>query len=72
VTFGSAYITNTNGNGFSVVNGGDHCSGLTIAAGATCTIIVNFNAGGGAVKNGTLSVPDSGSGSPQVLSLTGT
>src|SRR6185312_1600070 len=69
ITFGAASVNNTAGNGFSLVT--DNCSGQSLAANSTCTIVVNFDAGGTSTKNGTLSVPHSGTGSPQVLNLTG-
>ena len=66
VTFGAASVS---GNNFDLV--ADNCSGQTVAANGTCTITVNFDAGGNNTKNGTLSVPNSGPGSPRTLSLTG-
>ena len=71
VTFGTASVTNGSPAAFS--KGADTCSGSTRAAGATCTIVVNFNAPAGSnTRNGNLSVPYSGAaGSPLQLALTG-
>jgi uncharacterized repeat protein (TIGR01451 family) len=67
VTFGTAAVSGSN----RFTKGADSCSGATVAAGGTCTITVNFNGAGTTTRNGTLSVPDDGAGSPQTLSLTG-
>jgi hypothetical protein len=78
VTFGSPAVANTAGG--NVANPTPYtlgsptstpCTG-TKASGATCTISVNFNRANNNTKTGTLSVPYSGgSGSPAVLSMTG-
>ncbi|MGI8771797.1 MAG: choice-of-anchor D domain-containing protein [Acidobacteriaceae bacterium] len=47
-------------------------SPATLAAGATCTISLNFQPQAEGTRSGTLTVSDDASGSPQVLSLTGT
>ncbi len=49
----------------------DTC-GITLAAGAECTINVIFAPGSSGDLSGTLSVMDNAAGSPQVVALTGT
>ena len=68
VTFGAALVT-----GAAFTKGADGCSGTTVAAGGTCTIVANFNGPpGNSTRNGNLSVPYSGAaGSPLQLGLTG-
>jgi hypothetical protein len=71
VTFISP-ATVSNGTGTAFSKGADTCSGMTVAAGGTCTITINFAApSGNSSRTGTLSVPDNTTGSPQSLSLTG-
>jgi hypothetical protein len=71
VTFGTAQVSNVIINAFS--KGADTCSGHAIAAGGTCTIVINFAAPGGTnLRLGAVSIPYSGaSGSPLALILTG-
>lgn len=70
VTFGEQYVTNTAGAGFAIVS--DDCAGETIAAGGTCTVTLKFDARrGNSVRSGSLTVPDSGADSPQILDLSG-
>jgi uncharacterized repeat protein (TIGR01451 family) len=71
VTFGTAQVSNLIINAFS--KGADTCSGHAIAAGGTCTIVINFAAPGGTnLRLGAVSIPYSGaSGSPLALILTG-
>ena len=52
---------------FNVVNG---CSS-SVAAGASCSIGVSFDPTQSGTRNGTLTVTDNASGSPQTVSLTG-
>jgi FG-GAP-like repeat/Abnormal spindle-like microcephaly-assoc'd, ASPM-SPD-2-Hydin len=52
---------------FSVVNG----CGSSVAAGASCSIGVSFDPTQSGTRNGTLTVTDNASGSPQTVSLTG-
>ena len=71
VTFGADSVTNTGGNN-AFSKGADTCTGTTVNAGSTCTVVVNFTAPrGGQTRNGSLSLTDNGTGSPQTLSLTG-
>jgi len=67
VTFDTVTVT---GGRFDEAGGGT-CEGATIAVGATCTVVVDFNGGGNATRNGTLTVLHDGSDSPSTLSLTG-
>ena len=67
VTFGSVSLAGS--NRFS--KGTDTCTNQTISAGSTCTIVANFSYSGNAVRNGQLTLPYGGAGSPKVLSLTG-
>jgi uncharacterized repeat protein (TIGR01451 family) len=78
VTFGKASLTSqTFGGGagtpyYTVT--GDTCSNATVLAGGHCTVSFNFAAPAGASttqRTGSFSLSDSGSGSPQVLNLTG-
>jgi len=70
VIYGAATVSNSTGTAFS--KGTDSCAGNTVAAGATCTITINFAApANNSNRVGTLSVPDNGAGSPQTLRLTG-
>jgi hypothetical protein len=55
-------------SGFAQTN---NC-GTSVAAGASCTITVQFKPSTAAVHTGTLTVTDSATGSPQVISLQGT
>ncbi len=67
VTFGAAAVSGTR---FS--KGADTCSGNTVAAGATCTITVNFNGAGNVPRTGTLSVINgTGAAIAPALNLTG-
>jgi hypothetical protein len=54
--------------GFSQTN---NCK-TSVAAGAACTITIHFKPSSAAVHTGSLSVTDSASGSPQIISLQGT
>lgn len=66
VTIGAASVT---GGAYSL--GANSCTGPK-AANTSCTIVVNFNGAGNNLKTGTLSVPfTGGTGSPLVLSLSG-
>jgi hypothetical protein len=73
VTFGNLTVNGGNGNRFSksVEDDGDTCSGLTLAVGSTCQVIINFNANGNTARTGSLIVPHDGNASPQSLTLTG-
>ena len=56
-------------------NGGGSCEGAMIAAGGTCTVVIDFNGSGGGnnppIWTGTLTVLHDGTGSSSTLSLTG-
>jgi large repetitive protein len=70
VTFDTAAVSNVLGTAFS--KGADTCSGNTVAAGGTCSIVVNFNApANNSVRAGALTLVDSASTGPQLLGLTG-
>src|SRR5439155_438962 len=60
----------------SLVASGDYSQtnncGASVAAGAHCTINVTFKPSTSGSRTGTLSVADNASGTPQVVSLTGT
>jgi hypothetical protein len=49
----------------------DNC-GSILASGASCTVNVTFTPGSTGTLNGTLSVVDNATGSPQIVSLSGT
>jgi hypothetical protein len=50
----------------------DQCSGITLAAGTSCTISVVFNPTATGTRTATISVLDNASTSPQAITLTGT
>jgi hypothetical protein len=60
----------------SIVASGDftetHTCGSSVAAGASCTISVQFSPNVAGAIDGSISISDSAPGSPQVLGLTGT
>jgi len=64
----SITITGTNAGDFLQ----SHSCGTSLAAGATCTISVQFKATVKGVRNAAVSVSDTASGSPQVVTLSGT
>ena len=70
VSFGAVTVRNNDGNRFSEVAGGT-CQDATVAAGGTCTVLVNFNANGNDQRRASLSVAYSGAGSPFRLTLAG-
>jgi hypothetical protein len=57
------------GDRFSELGGGT-CQGKVVPAGATCTVVVNFNGNGNTPRTGQVSVPYGGAG-PATLQLTG-
>jgi hypothetical protein len=61
-------ITGRSASAFAQTN----TCGTSLPAGGSCTISVTFTPHGVAFKTGTLDVFDSGGGSPQTVSLTGT
>lgn len=74
-------VTNTTVSGgrlltynFIAVAGGDGCTGVPLAPGASCTVSVRFtNVGSarGSNRTGTITFTDTGVGSPQSATLTG-
>jgi DNA-binding beta-propeller fold protein YncE len=50
----------------------DHCTGTTVAAGASCTVTVAFSPGAAGGYTAQLQFIDNASGSPHTVSLTGT
>jgi hypothetical protein len=61
--------TTVTGTGFSL---GTNACGATLAAGASCTINVNFAPATATAATGTLSITDNATGSPHTVSLSGT
>lgn len=61
-------ITGTNAGDFSQTN----TCGLSVAAGANCTISVSFSPSAAGTRTGMLKVGDNAAGSPQSVSLSGT
>jgi hypothetical protein len=61
-------ITGTNAGDFSQTN----TCGLSVAAGANCTISVSFSPSASGTRTGMLKVGDNAAGSPQSVSLSGT
>ena len=70
VSFGTVTVRNSDGSRFSEVAGGT-CQDATVAAGGTCTVLVNFNGSGNDQRRATLSVAYAGASSPLSLNLTG-
>jgi hypothetical protein len=73
-TFGTATVDNVAPNvSTRFGKSTDTCSGTTKQVGGTCQITITFNgsANGATVRNGIVTVPYSGSGSPALLNLTG-
>ncbi len=65
---GSIGITGANRSNFAQVN----TCGSSLAAGATCTIIVTFTPSATGSRSASLGITDNASGSPQTVSLSGT
>ncbi len=63
----------TSGGRYSISgeDGGDTCSGMTFNAGDTCTVTIEFNANGNALRLGWLVVPNDGTTDPYLVRLTG-
>jgi hypothetical protein len=68
LTISSVAITGTNSGDFALTNG----CGASLAAAASCTINVTFKPTASGTRSATLTVTDSGTGSPRTASLTGT
>ncbi len=50
----------------------DGCSGLTLAAGTSCGVSINFSPTASGTRSATLIVTDNAAGSPQTVPITGT
>jgi hypothetical protein len=50
----------------------DGCSGLTLAAGTSCSMSITFSPTATGTRSGTLIVTDNAAGSPQTVPITGT
>jgi len=70
----SLVITGTGAGNFGIIQAGSApCSaGGSVAAGASCAVTINFTPASLGAKNAALSLGDNASGSPQMVSLTGT
>jgi hypothetical protein len=66
----SAATRGANPLDFTEVN--DGCSGLTLAAGTSCSVSINFSPTASGTRSGTLIVTDNAPGSPQTVPITGT
>jgi hypothetical protein len=66
----SAQVKGANPLDFTAVS--DGCSGLTLAAGASCTMSITFKPTNTGTRSGTLIVTDNAPNSPQTASITGT
>ena len=66
----SAQVKGANPLDFTAVS--DGCSGLTLAAGAGCTMSITFKPTNTGTRSGTLIVTDNAPNSPQTASITGT
>ena len=70
VTFTAATVAGIFNTAYT--KGADTCSGATVAVGSTCTITVQFSAPtDNSLRLGALTVTDNGTGSPQILFLSG-
>ncbi|HXJ94620.1 MAG TPA: choice-of-anchor D domain-containing protein [Terriglobia bacterium] len=67
LTINSITITGTNSGDFAQTN----TCGTGVAIGASCTISVTFTPTAGGTRTASVSISDSGGGSPQTVSLTG-
>jgi hypothetical protein len=68
VTMTSLTIGGTNSADFT---GTSTCT-TSLAVGASCSVSMTFKPGATGARSGTLSIADSATGSPQVVSLSGT
>jgi hypothetical protein len=68
LNFTAITLTGTNPTSFRLANG----CGSSLAAGASCTILVAQDAAAVGALKATLSIADNGSASPQAVTLTGT
>ena len=68
ITFGGAMITGANWKDFAETN----TCGSQIGPGASCTVSLTFTPTKTGTRNAVLDLKDSGGGSPQTISLTGT
>lgn len=50
----------------------DSCSGVTLAAGTSCSVAINFSPTATGTRSATLIVTDNAAGSPQTVPITGT
>jgi hypothetical protein len=57
--------------GARFTKGADTCQGTTLAAGASCSITVNFSPNSTALRVGLLTVRDNANGNPQLIVLSG-
>jgi hypothetical protein len=57
--------------GARFTKGADTCQGTTLAAGASCSITVNFSPNSAALRVGLLTVRDNANGNPQLIVLSG-
>jgi outer membrane protein assembly factor BamB len=71
VTLAVATAALTGANAANYVKGTDTCTGMTVAAGGTCTVQVSFRPGAFGGLPATLTFTDSGPGSPRIVALNG-
>ena len=65
-------ITGTNAGDFKIQTNNCPAAGSTLAAGSSCTLMIVFTPSTTSSETATLSIFDSGTGSPQTVMLTGT
>jgi hypothetical protein len=65
----SAQTRGTNALDFTQVD--DECSGVTVAAGATCTVSITFSPTAGGTRSATFILTDNAADSPQQVPITG-
>ena len=66
----SAQTRGTNALDFTQVS--DGCSGLTLAAGASCSVAITFSPTAGGTRSATFTLTDNAANSPQTAAITGT
>jgi hypothetical protein len=70
LTITTAAIGGTNASDFAAT--ADTCTGATVTAGNTCVVTLRITPGGLSARAGTLTFTDNATGSPQVVTLSGT
>ena len=72
ITVNGYTITGTNAGDFKIQTNNCPASGSTLAAETSCTLLIVFTPSTTTSESATLSVSDTGAGSPQTVTMTGT